>query len=411
MAASKKMQLALIAAGAVALAGAFVVFGLPPREEAVTSAGAVPPPASPPKPAAQPKPAPAPKPPATTPARPPEAEVATPPAFDIVRVGPQGDAVIAGRATPGKRLELLVDGKVHDTVEVRESGAFALTPPPLPPGDHELTLREVGADGVQTMSRQSVTVVLSSAGGAPPVVALTEPDKPTALLSSGGVVARELNGTQEADIIAEFTPGEDAAAPAGTPASATGAPPVAASAALPEKVAIVTVEAEAGRLYVSGNAPPESAVRLYLNDTFLAQGKASDRGALSFRIESGIPPGDYRVRLDEVTPADGKVLSRAEVAFSMPETSPQEQQTAGKPETQPGTPAQSGDGSNVVVPGVETVRVDRGDSLWRISRRIYGQGLRYTVIYDANQQQIRNPDRIYPGQLFVLPRKQTDGGQ
>lgn len=408
MAASKKVQLALIAAGAVALAGAFVVFGLPPREEAVTSAGSAPPP----KQVAQPKPVSAPKPPPPTPARPPEPEVATPPAFDIVRVGPQGDAVIAGRATPGKRLELLVNGKVHDTVEVRESGAFALTPPPLPPGDHELILREVGTDGAQTLSRQSVTVVLSAAGGAPPVVALTEPDKPTALLSSGGVVARELNGTQEADIIAEFTPGEDAAAPTGTPASATGTPPAGAPATVPEKVAIVTVEAEAGRLYVSGNAPREAAVRLYLNDTFLAQGKASDRGALSFRIESGIPPGDYRVRLDEVTPADGKVLSRAEVAFSMPETSLQDQLTAaGKPDTQPQTPAQAGDGSNVVVPGVETVRVDRGDSLWRISRRIYGQGLRYTVIYDANQQQIRNPDRIYPGQLFVLPRKQVEGAQ
>ena len=47
--------------------------------------------------------------------------------------------------------------------------------------------------------------------------------------------------------------------------------------------------------------------------------------------------------------------------------------------------------------------VARGDNLWRISRRIYGQGTRYTVIYDANQGQIRNPDRIYPGQLFVLP--------
>ena len=47
--------------------------------------------------------------------------------------------------------------------------------------------------------------------------------------------------------------------------------------------------------------------------------------------------------------------------------------------------------------------VSRGDSLWRISRRVYGRGVRYTVIYEANQQQIRDPARIYPGQMFVVP--------
>jgi len=57
----------------------------------------------------------------------------------------------------------------------------------------------------------------------------------------------------------------------------------------------------------------------------------------------------------------------------------------------------------VVVPQISTAAVTRGDSLWRISRRIYGSGVRYTVIYDANQRQIRNPDRIYPGQVFVVP--------
>ncbi|NOJ91309.1 LysM peptidoglycan-binding domain-containing protein, partial [Myxococcus xanthus] len=41
--------------------------------------------------------------------------------------------------------------------------------------------------------------------------------------------------------------------------------------------------------------------------------------------------------------------------------------------------------------------------LWAISRRTYGEGDRYTAIYDANHDQIRDPDLIYPGQVFVLP--------
>jgi nucleoid-associated protein YgaU len=65
------------------------------------------------------------------------------------------------------------------------------------------------------------------------------------------------------------------------------------------------------------------------------------------------------------------------------------------------------DPGTILVPEINTAIVARGDNLWRISRRLYGQGTRYTVIYDANQAQIRNPDRIYPGQLFVVPSEQT----
>ena len=49
------------------------------------------------------------------------------------------------------------------------------------------------------------------------------------------------------------------------------------------------------------------------------------------------------------------------------------------------------------------VSVQPGNSLWRIARRVYGEGLRYSVIYEANQGQIRDPDLIYPGQIFVVP--------
>ena len=47
--------------------------------------------------------------------------------------------------------------------------------------------------------------------------------------------------------------------------------------------------------------------------------------------------------------------------------------------------------------------IRRGDNLWSIARRIYGDGLKYTTIYRANKDQIRSPGRIYPGQVFDLP--------
>jgi len=47
--------------------------------------------------------------------------------------------------------------------------------------------------------------------------------------------------------------------------------------------------------------------------------------------------------------------------------------------------------------------VQPGNSLWRLARESYGDGLRYTVIYEANKDQIANPDLIYPGQVFSIP--------
>ncbi|MEF2071007.1 LysM peptidoglycan-binding domain-containing protein [Consotaella aegiceratis] len=52
--------------------------------------------------------------------------------------------------------------------------------------------------------------------------------------------------------------------------------------------------------------------------------------------------------------------------------------------------------------------IRRGDTLWAISRETYGLGRRYTVIYLANDDQIRNPDLIYPGQVFRLPHDDGD---
>ncbi len=72
---------------------------------------------------------------------------------------------------------------------------------------------------------------------------------------------------------------------------------------------------------------------------------------------------------------------------------------AGEPATRP--KLQSVDGA---------VIIRRGDTLWRISRRVYGRGVRYSTIYLANQDQIRDPDRIWPGQVFNVPGK-TPGGR
>jgi nucleoid-associated protein YgaU len=56
------------------------------------------------------------------------------------------------------------------------------------------------------------------------------------------------------------------------------------------------------------------------------------------------------------------------------------------------------------MPEVDTVIIKRGDNLWRIARATWGKGIRWSTIYQANTDQIRNPHRIYPGQVFVMPK-------
>ena len=63
--------------------------------------------------------------------------------------------------------------------------------------------------------------------------------------------------------------------------------------------------------------------------------------------------------------------------------------------------------STVVVPKIATTTVSRGDTLWRLSQVTYGVGTRYATIYKANKQQIRNPNLIYPGQVFVMPASEA----
>jgi nucleoid-associated protein YgaU len=200
---------------------------------------------------------------------------------------------------------------------------------------------------------------------------------------------------------------------------------------------VTTVEAdEGGRFFATGQAAPGATVRLYLNDNFVAAATAGPDGRWSFTIGRGLGAGNYRVRLDDVDSTNGAVQSRAEVPFQFAprvasaagaaaDAGAPPQPAAGiRPATSPQAPAAlpagsgaqvatatpSGSaqpagppGADILVPEVRSTLVTRGDSLWRISRRVYGRGVRYTVIYEANQQQIRDPARIYPGQIFVVP--------
>jgi hypothetical protein len=83
-----------------------------------------------------------------------------PPSFDITRIEPGGDAVIAGRSLPGVMVQLLLDGVIQDKATADASGHFVMIPPRLPPGRHELTLVAMQPDGKEVLSRRSVSIAV-----------------------------------------------------------------------------------------------------------------------------------------------------------------------------------------------------------------------------------------------------------
>ncbi|MBR1170752.1 LysM peptidoglycan-binding domain-containing protein [Bradyrhizobium liaoningense] len=101
------------------------------------------------------------------PVKPPAPAADAGPRFDVARVDEHGEAaVIAGRATPGARVELLRDGKPLDSVVADASGQFVMTPPQLPAGSYDLTLRAKAPDGTVTESGRTMPVTIAAA--APP---------------------------------------------------------------------------------------------------------------------------------------------------------------------------------------------------------------------------------------------------
>jgi len=453
------------------------------------------------------------------------------PIFDLVRVEPTGDAVIAGRSEPDAKVEILsgkdivADGKANDT------GSWAIVlADPLKPGAHDLSVRVTGKDGKVASSEQSVAVSVPEGGNGDVLVVLNQPGSPStvlqvpgleeaqAKLADAGVDPAEATSSQQvaaaeapvaaptpavepptsasatatatagnettpattaepaapiaaeptatpaatpatveipappADMLvaaatpalapaAEAKPSEPATAqaapqaaetPAAAPADAGAAPADAAPAAAPQAepaaapqaepavapkvepaatpqaepvatpaptVTIDAVELENGKsFYAAGSAASGAVIRLYVDDKAVGDTKA-DKGRWLYQGKVELAPGKHLVRIDQIG-ADGAVIARAEVPFQIAEdglSAPTLASGVGS--------AQAGAGSagEAKPAEPETLIIRRGDNLWMIAKRLYGRGIRYSTIYQANTDQIRNPDLIYPGQVFVIP--------
>ncbi len=280
------------------------------------------------------------------------AEKSNIPEFDLVRISRGGTGVIAGRMAPGAQVELYANGRKISDVTADENGEWVMIlEEPLEAGSVELNLK-AQESGAEEVAEADDVVVVS--------VPKREGDR---------FLERSQNG-----VVAVLTPKDGQGS-----STVLQKPGVAAYAEVGESLSLDTIDyGSGGDPVFTGRSLPRVEVRLYLDGRFVGSVRADDTGRWAIPYtNAGLTQGQHTVRLDQ-TIAEGKVQLRVEQPFET------------------GAPINNAEAFGGVV-------VKPGNTLWQIARQLYGSGFRYTLIFQENSEQIIDPDKIYPGQLFKLP--------
>ena len=277
---------------------------------------------------------------------------------DIVRVDESGIAVIAGTAEPSTTIEAKIGNQTVGTTEVNKDGGFVIS-------------GEISS----STEPQELKVITK----ADEVVKQDEGDtiidnrdwvyETKSFVILPGIIneknSQNLQNEKLDDIIIVEVKKQDLV--------------------IKEETKNITVEkltldrikySENGTAILFGRARKEMNVLVYLDNNF--QTKTTPGLDGGWKVDLGIvEPGIYKLRIDETT-NNGDVIFRIETPFKQ-----EAKDLLDKMFT-------------------KAITVQPGNSLWRIARRIYGRGIMYLDIYKKNDHLIKDPNLIYPGQVFSL---------
>ncbi|MCC5957260.1 MAG: LysM peptidoglycan-binding domain-containing protein [Natronohydrobacter sp.] len=332
------------------------------------------------------------------------------PSFDLVRVTDLGDVLIAGKAPATSAVAALIDEEPVAQTISSAAGEFVLmfevVPAPMP-RVLELEVRLPSGDRVRsadTLMLAPRSEVLASGSVAGPMVAQASAREvaveplfaPSAAPAQPQVMAeaRSPDRVETADqsdvteLAARDAQAGDPQAPLAVLMRPDGSVQLLGEVArLPHRgssgnVSIESVTYDAGgEVSVSGRAAMGSAdIQIYIDNQPILRARAAPDGNWQAQLD-GIERGVYRLRVDELDEA-AQVTSRAEIPFER--VTPEIAREAAGP---------------------QALIVQPGNTLWGMSQDRFGDGTRYMRIFDANRDQIRNPDLIYPGQVFILPEE------
>ena len=380
-----------------------------------------------------------------------------PPKLETVRIDDDGTALVAGMAYPGSVLEILVDEEVVESITLGQDGNFAvlfdielkdrpqvisirsidgetvlvsdetmIVAPKIielaqaDPADNQTQNQSEGAEnstevGVSPKEKSETTSEENSSSDLAAETDLEEETEKAAEannISNDNVDKADLTNktpqlaqpteekieedvqqilTQEpsdSDLIPN-TVSNKAEQPTVLLADSEGVKVVQSGKTGPNVMTDVMFDtinySKDGDVAVTGRGAPESIVHFYLDNSPVASTAVDQTGYWSADL-SDVEAGVYTLRLDQLDQS-GKVSSRIESPFKREDRSvlvDQMQDIA--------SPAR-----------INVITVQPGNTLWAISRERYGRGILYVQVFDANKDKIRDPDLIYPGQIFDLP--------
>ena len=353
------------------------------------------------------------------------------PSFDVVRIDPQGAAVIAGTAAPGAEVILRADGVEVGRAKADLTGNFVALFD-MPPSDAPRSLSaESVVEGGEAVASAG-TVLIAPVRPAPPVQvaeaepepapepeAVTEPEAEPEVVADAAVEEEAAPVIEETTELADAEPSADeetntnadvavaeveapeGAEPVAEPEVAQpeaptivladdsgitvlqGAEQPAVPSQSPQVAANLVIDTitydDSGEVALAGRGQGAGFARVYLDGRPVQTVQIAPDGTWRTPLPD-VDAGVYRLRIDELD-AEGTVTSRVETPFQREE---------------PEVVAEAAGRPNVVT-------VQKGFTLWAIAEDRFGSGIEYVRVYEANRDLIRDPDLIYPGQVFAIP--------
>lgn len=289
--------------------------------------------------------------------------------LDLINVSPDGIVVLSGQSNAGNLIEIYNGDNLIASTSANGKGDWVAVPDmALPPGTYLLTATTTTEDGDVILSDRAVVIVIPNDADTPPLVALVPVN-------------------EAADMQAELLQSPLTAAAEDSVISVTDAPvltvdptvPVelVADPSLPPRVTIRMIDALTdNRMAVSGFRQGTGNIAVMIDD-ISAQVSISPEGYLA---EAIIPDADQFPVAVAMTDENGETLASARIILNKAKL-------------------------DETLSGNALVVVQKGDALWRIAYRTYGEGIRYVDIYSSNAGEIKNPDLIYPDQIFIIPNQ------
>lgn len=393
-----------------------------------------------------------------------DAPAATPPVIETWRVTAEGEAVVSGTAEPGSTVEVIVDDVAVANGVATASGEFAILFTLAPNPQPSLMWLSVSLPDQDPLPSAEMVALGPIAGPQPVLVAEAAPASDAADATANPEPA---STPAEEDLAAVEPP----AAPPALLLSDKGAVVLQDPGATDtdgSAVSTVMIDTIAytpeGEVQVGGRGDAGAALRIYLDNAEKSMLQIPANGLWATTLPD-TAPGVYTLRVDQLDGA-GKVTSRFETPFKRETLEalaaaagtkaapklPQDDQLADAqdttakvqatdPATEAPTEISATDGTSEADPpsdqtatptaGVAgtaapespaaqqsapelaaasspvTVTVQPGFTLWGIAQERYGDGVFYVQVFQANRDKIKDPDLIYPGQVFSVPDSTT----